>query len=132
MIDTSTGSININDIVLSPKLTTDDFKNSTLYKGGSLERMYAIKEPKNISGKSFIVSVYFVNGYLKEIQLYLVEDKESSSDDWSKNTEKDKKKVQDEWLKSLLGKGQYNYSWGHIESVYDPKGGFSLIIIRYK
>lgn len=67
MIDTSTGSININDIVLSPKLTVVDFRNSTLYKGGSLERMYAIKEPKNISSKSFIVSVYFVNGHLKKI-----------------------------------------------------------------
>lgn len=126
---TSTGSIDIGEITLSPTLTVDQFKNSSLYNGISLERLYTIKEIKSIANKKFIVSVYFKNNFLKEIHLY---DAENNSKDWSKENKMDKKKRQDEWLKSLLGREAYNYSWGIIESVFDPKGGFSSIIIRYK
>lgn len=129
MIDISTGSIDIGEITLSPTLTVDQFKNSGLYNGASLERIYTLKGTKNISNKNFIVSIYFLNSYLKEIHLY---DTEDNSEDWSESNELDKKKRQDEWLKSLLGKGAYKYPWGVIESLFDPKGGFSSIIIRYK
>jgi len=99
------------------------------YNGASLERIYTLKGTKSISNKNFIVSIYFVNKYLKEIHLYNAED---NSEDWLESNELDRKRRQDEWLNSLLGKGSYKYPWGVIESVFDPKGGFSSIIIRYK
>jgi len=90
---TSTGSIDIGEITLSPTLTVDQFKNSSLYNGISLERLYTIKEIKSIANKKFIVSVYFKNNFLKEIHLY---DAENNSKDWSKENKMDKKKRQDE------------------------------------
>lgn len=46
MIDILTGSIDIGEITLSPTLTVGQFKNSSLYNGASLERIYTLWKAK--------------------------------------------------------------------------------------
>lgn len=113
MIDILTGSIDIGELTLSPILSANEFKNSGLYDGGSLERIYALKGTRIISNRAFIISIYFANSYLKEIHLYISGD---NYKDWSKSNELDNKRLQDEWLQSLFGEWPYRFSWGVISN----------------
>lgn len=133
MIDKLTGSITLNDgkIVLSSNLSKEKFEKSKLYSGGKLEPSYSLKSPQEINNKSFFVTLFFSNGNLKK--MYLTEATKSTGwGDWSKEKELKKKQRHDEWLNSLFGGGPYSYPWGEIKSLYDKKGGVSLIIINYR
>lgn len=133
MIDKLTGNIALNDgkIVLSPNLSKEQFKKSHLYSGGKIEPSYSLKILQEINNKSFFVTLFFPNEFLEKI--YLTEATKSTGwGDWSEEKELEKKQRHDKWLNSILGEGPYSYSWGEIKSLYDRKGGVSLVIIIYK
>lgn len=132
MIDVKTGKVCLEDVSYSFEagLTVDRFKQSALYDGGDVEHGYLLKEMHEIYNKMFFVSLYFLSGFLNSI--HLSEDTPGESwIDWSLDIEMKKKKNHDEWLESMLGLPPYDYQWGHIVSVFDRKGGESIIVIRY-
>lgn len=132
MIDKLTGSLVLENgnIDLNPSTSIESFMTTPLYKGGDIKTGYSLKNPEPINGKTFLITLYFVNEKIKEIHLSEVSGGLSWSD-WTEDIEIKKKSSHDEWLVAILGKAPYQYSWGQIESVYDKKGCVSSIIVRY-
>jgi hypothetical protein len=51
--------------------------------------------------------------------------------EWTEGLEMERKQMHDEWLLRELGPPPYRYSWGEIESDFDPRGCVSDIILNY-
>ena len=83
-------------------------------------------------GRLFSVVLRFDAGKLAMVQLVEIEDEGGGWDSWSEQKEIEKKARHDEWLDALLGPPPYRYSWGEITSEFDPRGGFSSIVVRYR
>ena len=132
MLDKTTGSLLVgsNKVLLSPNMLIENFIKIPLYNGGNIGISYSVKNPQDIDGKTFIITIYFDNQKLKEIHLSEFFNG-LSWDGWTEDNEIKKKKSHDEWLASILGEDPYMYSWGTVESVFDKKGCVSSIIIRY-
>ncbi|RSD28496.1 hypothetical protein [Mesobacillus subterraneus] len=132
MIEKITGSIILDNenIVLSSGMSYETFLNTPLYKGGIVDKNYSLKDTQEISGKGFLVTLFFNEGKLKEVHLSEVING-LSWDNWSEDVEMTKKESHDQWLSTILGEEPYIYSWGQVESVFDKKGCVSSIIIRY-
>lgn len=132
MIDKTTGSIILENenVVLNSTMSPEIFMTTSLYKGGIIGTNYVLKDTQEIAGKTFLLTLFFYNENLKEIHLSEVMNG-LSWDNWIEDVEITKKKSHDQWLLGVLGKEPYNYSWGHIESVFDKKGCVSSIILRY-
>ncbi|MCK0473846.1 hypothetical protein MW695_21110 [Alkalihalobacillus sp. APA_J-10(15)] len=131
MIDSRTGSILLDNgnIVLNSKIAPNELMATSLYKGGSVDPNYLLKDTQEINGKIFLLTLFF-KGKLKEIHLSEA-DKELSWENWSEEKEMKKKESHDKWLLSVLGQEPYQYTWGQVESVFDKKGCVSSIILRY-
>ncbi|WP_078552285.1 hypothetical protein [Bacillus alkalicellulosilyticus] len=132
MIDKETGSISFDNgnIALHSKMSIELFKTTSLYKGGSVDTSYLIKDTFKICEKPFLVTVFFNDRKLIEVHLSEV----TNGKTWSnciEELETVKKKSHDQWLLSVLGEAPYIYTWGQVESVFDKKGYVSSIIIRY-
>jgi len=132
MIDKITGSIILDNenTVLNSRMSAEIFMTTSLYKGGSIDTKYLLKDVQKISGKTFLITLFFYNGKLKEVHLSEVING-LSWDNWTEDVEIAKKKSHDQWLLTFLGKEPYDYSWGHVESIFDKKGCVSSIILRY-
>ena len=80
-----------------------------------------------------MVAVYFnPKGFLEMVFLSIMKDGEISSySNWSKEKEMETKRLHDNWLLKHLGSPPYEYRWGEISSVYDPRSASSEILIRY-
>lgn len=50
---------------------------------------------------------------------------------WSREIEERNKKMNDDFLLKYLGQPPYNYKWGLVDSSFDPKTTFSVMVIRY-
>lgn len=53
------------------------------------------------------------------------------SNEWTADSELERKAKHDAWLQAELGKPPYDYSWGRIVSEFDAKGCASEIIVSY-
>ena len=51
--------------------------------------------------------------------------------EWTQQRELARKAFHEHWLAAELGLKEGRYRWGEIRSVYDPRGGASLISITY-
>lgn len=89
-------------------------------------------EPVSLDGKKVIPTIYFENDVISQVSIYLT----SVGNGWGASTraEQEQKKIdQDAWLLRKLNKQPpYEYSWGKIESVYDPRSGASGIVLTYR
>ncbi|MDG5471457.1 hypothetical protein P6709_06835 [Jeotgalibacillus sp. ET6] len=133
MIDKITGSILLDNqkVVLNSRLSPENFMNTSLYQGEIIDTKYLIKDTKDINGKRFLITLFFISERLKEVHLSEVMNGISCSN-WTEDIESEKKKSHDKWLLKILGNGPYVYSWGTVESTFDKKGAVSSIILRYR
>jgi hypothetical protein len=140
MIDLKTGEIIINsDLILSPKLSLEEFKKTRYYTGQD-EKMYmSIGGPHKINGRDFYISLYFKDSFLKEVSLAM---DSPLIKEW--NNEPKRKEIHDEYLRSKgielkrTRDGEYykedvaEFDWGEIASTFEAKGYTSSILIIYK
>jgi len=137
MIERSTGTISINDIVISSKICKDSFLESKMAEYIEKEEIHVYSnyyiKPQTYMGKSVRLILYFdQNGRLDMVNIYLNEpNSEVSWNSWSKEKEIEHKMVHDAWLKSELGEPPYCYKWGNISSSYNSRSGYSSIAIKY-
>jgi hypothetical protein len=75
-------------------------------------------------------SVSFENDHLRElgVQFRLPLD---DANEWSDEAEQERLILHDKWLHAALGKAPYRYTWGQVESSFDPRGGGSEIVLNY-
>ena len=79
-----------------------------------------------------MVALEFCGEALMRVELCNADDQYGKSwNDWSEEKELLRKRSHDEWLKRVLGDGDYVFPWGRVVSVYDQKGGTSRIIVEY-
>jgi hypothetical protein len=141
MIDKTTGLLTINDeFVIDPTLQTGLFRPYP--EGGTWQeewpsrdwRTFARKPVWDRAGRKLALTVYFERERLDQVALfyYLPDEADSGTwDDWSREAEQRRQDLHDQILAEDLGPPPYDFPWGRVGSVYDDKGGFSLIFIRY-
>jgi hypothetical protein len=80
----------------------------------------------------FAAVCWFRGSLLTHVSLYLLADDSGASwDEWSEAAERQRQQAHDAWLRAQLGRPPYRYSWGTVESSYDPRAGASEIVVRY-
>jgi hypothetical protein len=121
--------------------TRAEFLKSELARDAELSiengkyRPYRLARPQLIDERDFAVDLYFEDERLSAIDLALLDPQFGASwDDWSEASEKQRLAAHNEWLRAFLdGNGpQWTFSWGTIESSFDPRGGGSSIRIGYR
>lgn len=82
---------------------------------------------------AFVVVVFFKGENLESVHFCISDPKFGTGwEDWSEEKELERKEANNQWLlKHGLVPGK-KYSWGSVWSDYDPKGGASMIVIRYQ
>ena len=89
-------------------------------------RQYGIDPETGIAG-----TVFFQGEQLDRIFLAMALP-EHAAKEWTEASELARKVLHDEWLRETLGEPPYEYEWGQVSSVYDPKGCASEIIVVYE
>lgn len=79
--------------------------------------------------KTFFV-VQFKNGVIEQVRIALTL-KGDAPNPWTVESEAERKLLHDKMLRDQLGVSPYQFGWGKIESVNDPKSGASQIILSY-
>jgi hypothetical protein len=141
MIDPAAGEVRLPlaDVVLGPRLTRESFLASGL---GEHARSLAVDEPCRVyvlsvpAGElgemSFDLTLQFDGPTLVSLGLRVVDARFGTSwSDWTEAKEQDRRRHHDDWLAGTCGLGPGQYPWGRLESGFDPKGGFSSIVLRY-
>ena len=141
MIERPTGLIQLpsDGISIGPLLTREQFLASTL---AAQCRELVRNEPYcsfalptvEISGHSFAWSVWFRGSVLQRVSIHCADAEFGSSwSEWSEERELARKRFHDSLLQSILGQdwSHQRFSWGAVDSRYDPKGGFSSIGVTY-
>lgn len=121
-------------VLLSPHSSRTSFLSSV---EGAQAKVLVKNEPwcsfhLSAGSSPLSVSVYFKGEFLDSIHFSVSGAEYGSSwGDWSEEKEMKRKSANDAWLQKYeLTPGQ-TYSWGSVWSGYDPKGGFSSIVVRY-
>lgn len=142
MIDPATGEVRLPsaDVVLGPRLTRDSFLASRLAEHARLQpvdepyRSYVVSVPPGELGElAFVVSPLFHGPALASLNLMAIDARFGTSwSDWTEEKEQDRRRYHDEWLEGTCGLKPGRYSWGVLDSGFDPKGGFSSITLSYR
>jgi hypothetical protein len=87
---------------------------------------------QRIHDRTFRVTLYFHTGKLAAVELFEVgAESKAFWNDWSSREEEERKASHDAWLQILLGAPPYEYPWGKVTSEFDPRGGYSSIVVRF-
>jgi len=141
MIERTTGQIQFpsGGICVCRSLTREQFLASPL---ASQSRELVRNEPHcsfalptvQFDGHSFAWSLWFHGSALRRVSIQCADAEFGSSwSDWSEERELARKRFHDSLLPSVLGEdwSHHRFSWGTVDSGYDPKGGFSSIGVTY-
>ena len=139
MIDKTKGHIRLNDsIKIEPNSSFDLIERQEL--GGIQEirdmgNGYKWLDIKNIQidNQYFNMSLCFKEEILSQLTMMINDnpfDLNSDWNSWNEKVEKEKLKKYENWLNQELDK-ERKFNWGEVWSSYDPRGGFSSIMITY-
>ncbi len=136
MIDAQTGQVTIGRFVVTRDLQRDDFVSSAFYASGyetSPQQGWYIANAKSQrdKGDEFAINLLFKGQRLAAVHIARA-DAAFGTDwsNWSQKAELARKLAHDVLLEHDLGNAR-DFAWGSVESVFDAKGGGSLIVIRY-
>jgi hypothetical protein len=90
--------------------------------------------PQTLGRRAFAAMVSYKGESLRAVYLTDTDSRFGTSwDDWSEEKEQDRKRQHDRWLQAILGRGcPWKFSWGAIDSCYDPRASSSSIGIDYR
>lgn len=138
------GSFFINDRVIHPLLTKDNFLRNFADELEDKEissNIFEFAEPTEINGLSFYVSFIFIEDVLRGVNLSNSDEKlRNSYANWSNERNRLKRESHDGWVKNQFGepfkKSEVAFivtrDWGEVTSYTDMKGGNVGISIIYK
>ena len=138
-IDQKTGDIALPEIgaFITPTLLRSQFLASAAFSGASVSiqnepwcsyRLPTIAQPDT----ELAVVVQFHGEPVVAVTLMHGAARFGSSwSDWSQESELARKAFHEHWLSTALRLPLGDYSWGSVWSGYDPKGGFSSVVVRY-
>jgi len=137
MINKSNGHLSIStDIEVAPKDSfekVDNLKLGEIQETDDMKNGYKWLITKNvkINQQYFILRFCFFNEEFMMLQFIVDDTKFDHEGNWgSGEKEKSKELKYRNWVNDKLGhEGQF--PWGEVSASYDPKGGFSSIVIKY-
>lgn len=141
MIERATGHIQFpsDGIRVAPSLSREQFLASLL---AARSRQLVRNEPYcsfalplvQFGGHSYAWSLLFRGSVLQSVSIQCADAEFGSSwSDWSEERQLACKRFHDSLLELALGPdwSHQRFSWGTVDSGYDPKGGFSSIGVTY-
>lgn len=125
-MDISNGIIKIdNELVVKPKFTFEQFKETKFYTNQDGIRIIYLEEPQIIKNRKYIVSLFFRDGKIYMLSLICCDEEYSEKD------ESKRKDLHDVILQELGVFENSNFEWGEIKSIYDTRSNISSINIIY-
>lgn len=135
---TTDGKLILGDETITPFMDINEFRELPIIRN--------VKETKSPSYEHFYLFYrveheelsYSINFYFRSNCLYMInlgvykEHKMPEWKDWSLENEYDKQIFFDQWLKEQLGEKPYDYAWGRVRSVFDPKNQVAFILVEYQ
>lgn len=138
LIDIESGQIRLGENLFTYKMTfeealnlSSDFKSETLdHKNGY--KWINLKEIE-LNDSFFHFGLCFKNDNLDYIDFGFssLDELKKTWEDWTEENELSKKELYEKWLTDNLSRKR-KFKWGKIETYYDPRGGTTGIIIKYK
>ena len=137
MINPNTGNIEFSEppVSIKPSLSLSAFLSSPL---GITARLILKNGPWSTfsvfaksCGQDFAVTLIFSNNMLLEAHIAMCWDGDSWKI-WSEKSEHEKKLRHDSLLAEDIGTPPYNFPWGSVDSIVDPKTGGSSILVHYR
>jgi len=140
MIDKKTGNIEVaSDKIINPSMSLEEVKSMGI-GGSQAERgmgngwiWYDVINVI-IVAQYFNISFAFYNSKLNILNFVFSSSKydpNKGQESWSEMEELQNALIFDNWLYAEIG-SERTFSWGEAWAGYDPKGGSSSVIIRYK
>ena len=138
-VDKDTGSIILPEIgaSISASLLCSQFLQTPAFAGASVVvrndpwGSYRLPDIAQ-AGSRLCLVLQFHGERLQALTLCHDADRFGASwSEWSEERELARKAFHEDWLTRELGIRFGHYPWGDISSNYDPKGGFSSILIRF-
>ncbi|XZF16030.1 hypothetical protein ACTHGU_07820 [Chitinophagaceae bacterium MMS25-I14] len=86
-----------------------------------------------IEDNTLLITLYFKDHTIESLTVFPKHRQLPAAtdwDNWSEQQELERKELNDLWLQEQVGE-KHTFAWGTIESVYDPKGGSSSIVLKY-
>lgn len=142
IIDINSGNIDLNDNLkvtsktsfeeITIQLTSYQIAKEFVNHNNGYEWIYL----KNVEilPVSYHFGFCFYKDKLKYVDFGLSdinEIKKQNWNDWSEENELSKKEFYDDYLNILIGRKR-KFQWGKIETIYDPRGGTTSILLKYK
>jgi hypothetical protein len=130
-IDVSNGSILFAAGTIERKADRSHFLASAIGRDAKAElvnedwRHYGIRPEPGVAA-----NLVFKGDRLHQVWL-LMEIPSDKTEEWTVESEMQRKALHDSWLLSELGSSPYDHSWGRIDSEFDAKGCVSEIIVTY-
>lgn len=149
MIDERTGEITIpiDNFRIHKDLNEKELTDSLYYNNYLREKsdmktgyIWYYFSPVSLMNREIIFVLCLRNGTLDRVEFCVdSNDLPSSWSNWSEEGELKRKQLNEELLFRIFNDGvkrnkfpeRYDFTWGHIISVYDQKSGGSDIILRY-
>lgn len=132
MLDRTTGNIQIAGQLLCRSLLEDEFASSPLGHGAQKSASsdgWAIYS--HIADEEIALVLRFRNQVLAEAQIALKRGNGGWAE-WTEQKEQERKADNDKWLALQMGAPPpYRFNWGEVTSIYDPKMGAAVIVVRY-
>ncbi len=131
MVDANTGEVSCSGVVLRRNETREQFLATD---AGAKARLMVENQGWSTyrfspDQKTFFV-VQFKNGVIEQVRIALTL-KGDDPNPWTVESEAERKLLHDKMLRDQLGVSPYQFGWGKVESVNDPKSGASQIILSY-
>lgn len=140
-IHSKTGAIQLDNVlsVIQPSMTLNAFLQSDLASSAELQMSHGAHDEHQayvlrptIQEYPFSIRLYFKEGVLQSLSLRCTRsDFGISREDGSEEKEMACLQFHDQLLSQSLGK-QRRFSWGEVDSSYDPRSSGSSITIQYK
>lgn len=126
VIDLQSGAVKVaDDLCVHPHFTFEDFKKSGFYNNQNEIRVIYLDEIQVIDNRKYAVSLFFRDKRISVLSLLCCDE------EYTHETEKERKIIHDMILRKLNIIGYKKFSWGQISSNYDPKGNISSICVEY-
>jgi hypothetical protein len=136
MIDARNGRITIGPLVITRDLRRDDFVRSVYFDSGEITNSRqdwytASAKRQHENGAAFAVNLLFRGQTLAAVYVVRTDAFGGDWSHWSEEIESARQVAHDALLDYDLG-SKREFEWGRAESVFDPKGGGSLIVVEYE
>jgi hypothetical protein len=138
MIDTESGTVVLDGLhAIGPTLTRSAFVASPLGRkaksiGVAKEWPRLFLQRHEVFGDACTVLVAFHGERLESVELTVVEARtDAKAGAFDVKAARAAKRRFDAWLASKVGAPPYEYAWGIIEAVYDPRSASSGIFVVY-